>query len=68
MPEDKQLAFVKDMLKPLDKETVAHDIASYRTAPAGIRLWCGATVEPGDVAALLPWLSWAYASAKAARG
>ncbi len=67
MPEDAQLAFVKDMLKPLDKEKVAHDIASYRTAPSGIRIWCGATVEPGDVAALLPWLHWAYSTAKAAR-
>ncbi|MCU0226542.1 MAG: phosphoserine transaminase [Bryobacterales bacterium] len=66
-PEDAQLPFVKDMLKPLDKEKVAHDIASYRTAPAGIRIWCGATVEPNDVALLLPWLTWAYASAKAAR-
>ncbi len=54
------------MLKPLDKEKVGHDLASYRTAPAGIRIWCGATVETSDVAALLPWLDWTYATTKAA--
>jgi phosphoserine aminotransferase len=63
---DDQLAFVKQMLKPLDKEQVGYDLASYRTAPAGIRIWCGATVEPNDVAALLPWLDWSYATTKAA--
>lgn len=66
-PDESRLAFVKEMLKPLDKEKAGHDLASYRTAPAGIRIWCGATVEPTDVAALLPWLDWAYATAKAAR-
>jgi phosphoserine aminotransferase len=66
LPGEEQLAFVKEMLKPLDKEKVGHDLASYRTAPAGIRIWCGATVEPTDVAALLPWLDWAFATTKAA--
>jgi phosphoserine aminotransferase len=66
-PEEARLALVKEMLKPLDKEKAGHDLASYRTAPAGIRIWCGATVDPDDVAALLPWLDWAYASTKAAR-
>ncbi len=44
----------------LEEEKVAYDVASYRSAPPGLRLWGGATVEPEDVAALLPWLDWAW--------
>jgi phosphoserine aminotransferase len=66
IPDDDKMTFVKGMLKPLDKEGVAYDIASYKTAPAGIRIWCGATVETADVEALIPWLDWAYTSAKTA--
>jgi len=60
-----QLAFVKQVEAMLEKEGVAYDIANHRDAPPSFRIWCGCTVERGDVEALTPWLDWAFAEAKA---
>ena len=65
LPEEAQYAFIKQVAAILEAEEVAMDIAGHRDAPPGLRIWCGATVEAADVAALTPWLDWAFAEAKA---
>ena len=63
---DAQAKAAKDLASMLEKENVALDIGAYRDAPAGLRIWGGATVETSDITALLPWLDWAWGEVKGA--
>jgi phosphoserine aminotransferase len=65
LPAEEQAAFAKGMATLLDKQGVALDIGAYRDAPAGLRIWAGATIETADMQALMPWLTWAFQTQKA---
>jgi len=57
---EKQAQFAKDLVAILERERVALDVGAYRSAPPGIRIWCGATIDRSDVEALVPWIEWAF--------
>ena len=57
---DDPAARMKAIAKLLEAENVAYDLAMHRDAPPGLRIWCGATVDVGDIEALTPWLEWAW--------
>ncbi|WGM48722.1 Phosphoserine aminotransferase [Brevundimonas sp. NIBR10] len=65
LDEAGRYAFVMRMKALLEAEGAAFDVESYRKAPAGLRLWCGPTVEAADVEAVTPWLDWAFETAVA---
>jgi phosphoserine aminotransferase len=62
LPEAVQAEFAKNLAAMLEGEGVALDAASYRSAPPGLRIWCGATIESSDLQSLTPWLDWAFES------
>ena len=65
LPADAQADFAKKLVAAVEKEGAGYDLGAYRDAPAGLRIWCGATVEASDVALLTQWLDWAFAETKA---
>ena len=63
---DAQAAFAKSLAAAVEKEGAGYDLAHYRDAPAGLRIWCGATVEAKDVELLTQWIDWAFVETRAA--
>lgn len=61
---DQQASLIKGIVSRLAKDSIAYDVGSYRDAPAGFRIWGGGTVDSDNIAALLPWLDWAYQEAR----
>jgi phosphoserine aminotransferase len=64
LPADAQSDFAKKLVALVEKEGAGYDFAHYRDAPAGLRIWCGATLEASDVALLTQWIDWAFAEMK----
>jgi phosphoserine aminotransferase len=64
LPAEAQVAFIAALTDRLEAEGVAFDIAAYRAAPPGLRIWCGATVDKADIEALTLWLDFAFAQAR----
>jgi len=65
LAQDVQTAVIRQLLAKLEDEGVAVDINAYRDAPTGLRIWGGPTVDPDDIARLLPWIDWAYETIRA---
>ena len=65
LPADAQAAFAKQVVSIIEKAGAGYDLGHYRDAPPGLRIWCGATVQSRDLKALLPWIAYAFAEAKA---
>jgi len=65
LSDDAQADFSKKLVALVEKEGAGYDFAYYRDAPAGLRIWCGATVEAKDVELLTQWIDWAFAETKA---
>ncbi|PZR85080.1 MAG: phosphoserine transaminase [Stutzerimonas stutzeri] len=68
LPADAQAAFAKQVVSIIEKAGAGYDLGHYRDAPPGLRIWCGATVQSRDLKALLPWIAYAFAEAKASLG